>query len=168
MQKAQEKHILYFPGYWEVAEYSFLHLALNKTENTGSAKSMSRVVDRNGLCSRLAFSHCITFLRCIFWFQYFNIDFRVLSSGFLFFSCFFMSCLNVCIWMYVYEQIEAFLRSLVLSVPAQTWRQSVRGAFAHTAPAGNSSISPRSSKTVRKSSTWYQYVLLLNMNNRTT
>ncbi|CBJ32450.1 expressed unknown protein [Ectocarpus siliculosus] len=33
-------------------------------------------------------------------------------------------------------KIEAFLRSVVLSVPARTWQQSVRGAFARTAPAG--------------------------------
>ncbi|CAM9099869.1 unnamed protein product [Scytosiphon promiscuus] len=33
-------------------------------------------------------------------------------------------------------KIEAFLRSVVLSVPAKTWQQSVRGALARTAPAG--------------------------------
>eukprot|EP00903_Cladosiphon_okamuranus_P016696 g15391.t2 len=40
-------------------------------------------------------------------------------------------------------KIEAFLRSVALSVPAKTWQQSVRGAFARTAPAGmTNSLSP--------------------------
>lgn len=35
-----------------------------------------------------------------------------------------------------FVQLEAFLRSVVLSVPARTWQESVRGAFALTAPVG--------------------------------
>ncbi|CAN0350624.1 unnamed protein product [Pylaiella littoralis] len=38
-------------------------------------------------------------------------------------------------------KIEAFLRSVVLSVPSRTWQQSVRGALARTTPA-SISISP--------------------------
>lgn len=39
------------------------------------------------------------------------------------------------------EQIEAFLRGVVLSVPPRSWQQYVRGAFSRSAPAATGTSS---------------------------